>query len=749
MELFRLFGSIFVDNEKANQSIADTDSKAQGLAGTLEKASGKATEFGKKLTSAGTNMVTKVTAPLVGLGIAVGKTGSDFEAAMSEVQAISGATGADLATLEAKAKEMGSTTKFSASQSAEALKYMAMAGWDSQKMLDGLSGVMNLAAAAGEELGVVSDIVTDAMTAFGMEASRANEFADVLAATSSKANTNVSMLGESFKYVAPVAGALGYSAQDTAIALGLMANAGIKGSQSGTALRATISRLVKPTKESGDSMSELGISMLDSEGKMKSLGEIMGDLRTAFKDLEPDQQAFHAAQLAGQEAMSGLLAIVNAGEEDFDKLSNAIYNADGTAQQMAETMQDNLQGRITALKSSLEGVAIQLYDKLQPAFETVTEHIQKAVDWFAKLDPEVQTTILIIAGLAAAIGPLLIVLGLMAQGVGAIIGLLPVLGTAFTVLTGPVGLVVAAIAALIAIGVRLYKNWDEIKAKASEIWGSLKGIVADAITAVKTKISDMIQVGKDFVAGLWEGISSSAAEMVRNIKNWFSDNIIGVAKKILGIASPSKEGESIGLYFTKGLALGMGSGKGEVITQSQALAEAMTSIRTQIEDLNKQYAVAVVAQGANSEAAEQLKTRIADLTVQYENLANAVGKVSEKQGKISNLDLAGSATSKTADYIGSVLKYTAETAGIDWSSVNEGYGVGIDIPSYDIGTPYVPEDQLAFVHKGEEIIPAGQKRAGIIFSRGAFEGAFILDDYGVDRLMDRIVGRLAGLGVRV
>lgn len=351
-----------------------TDLDTSGFEKGINKLSG--------LAPKGLGTVLKSVAAVSGaLGAASGfavKVGSDFEAGMSEVAAISGATGKDLEALTAKAKEMGATTKFSATESAEALKYMAMAGWDTDKMLSGLPGVMNLAAASGENLGTVSDIVTDAMTAFGLSADKAGHFADVLAQASSKSNTNVGMMGETFKYVAPVAGALGYSVEDAAVAIGLMANSGIKSSQAGTALRQTLTRLAKPTDEVEAAMEDLGISLTDSEGNMKSLGEVILDMRKGFKNLTKDQQAQYAASIAGQEGMSGLLAIVNASDEDFNILTEAIQNSDGAAQSMADTMQDNLKGAVTIAKSALEGLGITVYEEISTpmknAVETATEY---------------------------------------------------------------------------------------------------------------------------------------------------------------------------------------------------------------------------------------------------------------------------------------------------------------------------------------------------------------------------------------
>lgn len=313
------------------------------------------------------------------IGAASVKVGSDFEASMSKVAAISGATGDDLKALTDKAKEMGATTKFSASESADALQYMAMAGWKTEDMLNGIEGIMNLAAASGEDLATTSDIVTDALTAFGLSAEDSTHFADVLAQASSNANTNVGMMGETFKYVAPVAGALGYTAEDTALAIGLMANSGIKASQAGTSLRSIMSRMAKPTKEVQGAMDKLGVSLTDSNGNMKSLNEVMGDLRNGFAGLSEAEAAEMAAALGGQEAMSGLLAIVNASDDDFDKLSDAIYSCDGAAKRMADTMNDNLQGQITILKSGLEGLGISLYENMEAPLKEVVKEAQNMV----------------------------------------------------------------------------------------------------------------------------------------------------------------------------------------------------------------------------------------------------------------------------------------------------------------------------------------------------------------------------------
>lgn len=364
--------------QQAEASMQKLNQKFGSFGGALETLGGKMTSAGTKITA----LETAAGGAAVALGTQAVKAGASFEAEMSKVSAISGSTGDDLKALTDKAKEMGKKTKFSATESAEAFEYMAMAGWKTDDMLNGIEGIMNLAAASGEDLATTSDIVTDALTAFGLSASDSAEFSDVLAAASSNANTNVSMMGDTFKYVAPVAGALGYSVQDTAIAVGLMANSGIKASQAGTSLRAILSRLAKPTDQVQAAMDELGISLTDSNGNMKSMRQVMEDMRNGFAGLTKDQQANYAATIGGQEAMSGLLAIVNASEEDFNKLTTAIDGSEGSCKNMANTMQKNLSGQFTILKSQIEGINIQIFEKMEPALLQVVQAVNGMISAF-------------------------------------------------------------------------------------------------------------------------------------------------------------------------------------------------------------------------------------------------------------------------------------------------------------------------------------------------------------------------------
>ena len=540
----------------------------------------KVTALGSAMTKAGSTMTKSVTLPLVGLGTAAVATTTKFESAMSKVSAISGATGDDLAALTDKAKEMGAKTKFSASESAEAFQYMAMAGWKTEDMLDGIDGIMNLAAADGLDLATTSDIVTDALTAFGLSASDSAHFADVLAKASSSANTNVSMLGESFKYVAPVAGSLGYSAEDTAIALGLMANAGIKGSQSGTSLRGALTRLIKPTDDAAALMEEYGLSLTNSDGSMKSLGEVMSMLRSNLGDLTEAEQAQVAATLFGQEAMSGMLSIINASDKDFQNLTDQIYGADGAAKQMADTMLDNLSGQLIILKSSLEGAAIAFGELLLPLIKKITSAIQGLVDWVNNLSDRQKAIIVTIAGVLAVVGPIFIIGGKIVKLVGSVMGVIKVLKPAIAalnavMLANPIILIITLIAGLIAALVTLYKKNETFRNFVDETWASIKNVVSTVVNALVTffteTIPNALQSAIDWVKNFAHNIAifftETIPEKISQLFDWFTripENIgyalgyaLGtIARWIVDAWNSISEGvpkiiESIGKFFSE------------------------------------------------------------------------------------------------------------------------------------------------------------------------------------------------------
>lgn len=569
---------------------------------------GKFKALGSAMTSVGGSLTKGVTLPLVGIGAASVKAAAEFESGMKKVQAVSGASASDMEKLEAKAKEMGATTKFSASESAEAFNYMAMAGWKTNDMLNGIEGIMNLAAASGEDLALTSDIVTDALTGFGLSAKDAGMFADVLAAASSNANTNVAMLGESFKYVAPVAGALGYSVQDTSIALGLMANAGIKASQGGTTLRTILTNMVNPTDTMKSAMDSLGVSLTDGAGNMKSLREVMVDLREGFKGTAAEQDVFAqktrelseafksgkisqeeysegmntllsdtdllsqsqmaqtAAMLAGKEGMSGLLAIVNASDEDFNKLADAIDNSTGKAKEMSDIMMDSLEGQMTLLGSAAEGAAIAFGQLLIPVLVPVIQKLQELFTWLTNLDPGIQQMIVTIGLAAAAVGPILMIIGQISSGIGTIIGLVTNLGPVIGALTGPIGIIIAAVSALALAwatdfaGIRettseilnaistlvttimsaIKSAWENdlngIRTVAESIWNLIKTVFETAFTIIKDLFAVFSAAFQGDWSGMWEAVKTLVSDIWEGIKSLVDAALSAIISIIVSIA---------------------------------------------------------------------------------------------------------------------------------------------------------------------------------------------------------------------
>ena len=546
------------------REIVETEEELRRLqqeAATTNTALSKIDVAGKKMETVGNSIagagkkMMGVTTVIGGVGVAAVKTAADFDSAMSQVAAVSGATGKDFDALRNKAREMGAKTKFSATEAAEAMNYMAMAGWKTEDMLDGIEGVMNLAAASGEDLATTSDIVTDALTAFGLSAKDSGHFADILAATSSNANTNVSMMGETFKYCAPIAGALGFSAEDTAEAIGLMANAGIKSSQAGTALRTIMNNLAGDVKISGKAIGDVTIATTNADGSMRDLSDILADCRSAFGNLTESEKAQAAESLVGKNAMSGFLALMNAGQGDIDKLSSAIDNCDGSAEKMAMTMQDNLAGQLTILKSQLQELAISFGDILMPAIRSIVSKLQGFVDKLNGMDEGTKRTIVTIALLVASIGPLLVIIGTAISKIGVAMqgfvklangisklkiaiqggtGVLGKLGAALGGISAPVLAVVAVIAVLVAAFVHLWKTnegfrdamigtWNRIK---DTISGFCQGIV-DRLNALGFQFTDIVDVLKT----VWNGFCQVLAPIFEGVFN----NIANILSTVTGV----------------------------------------------------------------------------------------------------------------------------------------------------------------------------------------------------------------------
>lgn len=577
-DLGRATGYIDLDISAFLTGLSTAQSQAKSASKSL---TGAFSSIGTTLTGVGKSMTALATGPILALGGTAVTVASNFEAALSKVTAVSG-TASDavikladgsMTTLKDKAMEMGSKTKFSASEAADAMYYMGLAGWDAKSMVEGLDGVMNLAAASGEDLGTASDIVTDALTAFGLSAGDATYFADLLARTSSSSNTTVSLMGETFKYVAPLCGALGYSADDAAIAIGLMANSGIKGSQAGTSLKTAITNMVKPTDSMATKMKELGIEVTNQDGSMKTLRETMIMLREKFAGLSEAEQAQAASTIFGKEAMSGMLAIINASDKDFENLCNSIDTADGAAETMANTMNDNLQGQLTILKSTLETVAIQFGDMLVPVIKKVVEKVQEFSTWLTGLNEQQRETIIKIAATVAAIGPVLLIGGKLISGIISLHSTIGTLGTAFTTIgtrvtafkeafalakggmTGfatqtsslgsalgglgvPIAAIVAAIAALVGAFVYLWNTNEDFKNKITAIWQEIKDTVGGFIEEIKERmggIQEAFQNIISFIEPIWQGFCDLIAPVFIGAFELISSTLGAVLDVILGI----------------------------------------------------------------------------------------------------------------------------------------------------------------------------------------------------------------------
>ncbi|EQB3101458.1 phage tail tape measure protein [Clostridium botulinum] len=604
-------------------------------------AEGRVKSLGNALTNTGKAMTKPSIAAGAFLGSAV-KTAADFEGQMSKVQAISGATENDMKKLNTTAREWGAKTKFSAKEAGEAMEYMGMAGWKTQEMVDGLPGILNLAAASGEELGTTSDIVTDALTAFGLQAKDSAHFADILAAASTNSNTNVSMLGESFKYVAPVAGSLGISAKDTSFALGLMANSGIKGSAAGTALRSSLVNMAKPTKQMKKAMDQLGISLVDSNGKVKSGKVLFDELRQKFSKLSDAQKSQYAATIFGKEAMSGMLAIINASDKDYKKLYTSLSKCDGQAEKMANTMQNNLKGQLTNLKSAFEEMQISLAKAVVPMLTKLVKIITNIVNAFNKLPQPVKSAIGLLIGSIALLAPIFLILGKLVTSVGTVVGVFGKLGKAAsifkklpsfasvgskgtlkvlgllkkgigtvftgigkTVLSGVrifaklpallsphVLIAIAVIGGLIFIVYEVVKHWDKIKKLAGTIWNGIKKAVVNPVKktfeTLKIAGKKYYYFGKYMMDGLIKGIKSKMAK-IKDTINDVGSTIKNKFKKKLGINSPSRVFAAYGNFIGEGLIQGIDNQENAINNKFKKLGnkiKGLGDVRPEFANLN-------------------------------------------------------------------------------------------------------------------------------------------------------------------
>ena len=528
--------------------------KAMRKMSSEAKATGKSIKSaGDTIANAGSAMTKSVTVPIAGVGIAAVKTAADYESAMSNVQAITGATGDDFKKLTQLGKDLGASTAWSAQECAEAMQYTGMAGWTAKENIDGLKGILDLASASGTDLARTSDIMTDAISAFGYKASDSAKFADVMTKACTSANVSVDTLGESYKYCGAICGTMGYSIDEITTSLAVMGNMGIKSSQAGTTLKNAISNMAAPTKNMKAAMDDLGISIVNQDGSMKSWGDVIKNLQGSFKGLTQDQQAAYAKQLFGKESMAGMLAIINTSTSDYNALADSIKNSGGAANDAAQTKLNKLNGQLTLLKSALEGAAITIGDKLLPYIKNAVGWVQKATDWFNGLSDAQVSMIMKFAGIAAAIGPALLIFGKLVSTVGKVYSTFGRVTAAIAkaqgvlgLITSPAAIVIAVLAGVAAAAFLIIKNWDKVKPVVMKVKDAFVGVmptikqaITNGISAIMPIITTLISTFKEVLPkaiNVAKSVIAAIAPVIKTVVNTISTIAPIIAKTFVSVA---------------------------------------------------------------------------------------------------------------------------------------------------------------------------------------------------------------------
>ena len=511
-------------------------SEAQSSLRDFERTTGSTFDkVGGVMSNVGKGLTVGVTTPLLAMAGVATKVGAEYEASMSHVQAVSGATGDELDQLKDVAREMGATTRYSASEAADALGFMALAGWDTHQMTEALPGVLDLATAGGLELATASDIVTDMMSMFGKEAEEAARAADIFASAQANANTDVEQLGAALLNAGPAAATAGQDMEQTSAIIGVLSNNGMKGSRAGTALNAMFRDLQANAEDGAIAIGETSVAIYDAEGNMRNMVDIIADVEGATADMSSEQRASALSAVFQQQSLAGMNILLKDGSDAIRDLEGSIYDSNGAASEMASIMDDNVQGAMLGLKSAAEDVMISFFEMSEGPIRTLIDRVTELIRWFGGLDSQTQQTIAIIAGIVAAIGPVLWIMGsLVSQvsnvakafkwGFGQIGTIAGGGGKAITFMTSPLGLVLVAIGAVIAIGVLLYKNWDTIKEKASELgariseaWSRIKDNVIRAVDNMRQGVIDKALEIEQGVLNALDGLIPKIGDIWSNI----------------------------------------------------------------------------------------------------------------------------------------------------------------------------------------------------------------------------------------
>jgi TP901 family phage tail tape measure protein len=514
-----------MENElsKANKEIELQSSKWGTLGKSFDTIENKIKPIGQSISGVGQKLTLGITTPLIGIGTAAVKTGMDFEAEMSRVSAISGATGSDFKKLNDLALKLGADTAFSAGQAAEGMENLASAGFNTNEIMEAMPGMLDLAAAGGVEISEASDVAASALRGFGLEAGQSGHVADVLAQAASATNAGISDMGSALKYAAPPAHALGLNIEEVSAAIGIMSNAGIKGETAGTTLRGALTRLASPSKEAAALMEQLGFHAFDNQGKMFSLSQIVANLQNSMKGLSDEEKQNAIATIFGQETMSGMLTLIQAGPKQLDDLTNSFKASDGAAKKMAGTMQNNLKGSIEQMKGSLETAGIKIEQSLAPHIKIIADGITELANKFSELSPAEQQFALVMAGIAIVIGPALVSIGNLIAAIGNISkafgtvstaianlgGMSKILGTIFNPCVIGIGIAVLA-------GYEIYKHWDTIKQGANDLWIKLTTV----FQGIKTSITNAWENVKTATLTAWENLKSTISNGLNSIKSF-------------------------------------------------------------------------------------------------------------------------------------------------------------------------------------------------------------------------------------
>ncbi len=559
---------------------------------SMDKLGKSLDEAGKRMASVGGDLTKKLTVPLAGIGAIATKIGMDFESAMSKVQASSGASAKEMELLEKAARDAGASTSKSATDAADALGYMALAGWDTKTSIEGLMPVLRLSEAGNIDLARASSLVTDSMSAMGIQVQDLGEYLDTIAQTARNSNTNIDQMAEAYIKVGGTLRGLNVPIEESSVALGMMANAGIKGSEAGAGLNAILLNLTAPAGRAKEALEGLGYSAFDAEGNFKGLDKVLFDLKDMTAGMSEEQRNLTLAMIGGKNHTKDLNALLNGLDDSYGDLKQAVMGADGALNDMAETMLDNTKGSLVQLQSALEELALKIYDVMQPAIRGLIDAIRGFVGWLDQLNPAVQRTVIVIAGIAAAIGPVLIIFGKLATGVGAVVTAFGALSAFITAklipaimaINWPVVAVVGAIVGLATVAYEVYRAWDEVKGALSATWEYLKAQANGLYLSIAVAMEKMNLATIQAVDNMLEKLSSleklplGIGDSFKGLRDGVSSNVDASTKKLSELEQAAADNASRISEATEGMKVAFGDVGQKIADDVQLAISKITGI---------------------------------------------------------------------------------------------------------------------------------------------------------------------------